>query len=44
MDDEDGGAILERESEDVAMDTPQKKQVNTPLSNLEVIYIYIYIF
>lgn len=41
MGDEDDRANLERESEDVAMGTPQKKQINTPLSKFEVIYIFL---
>lgn len=41
MSEDDDGAILDRESEDVAMDTPQRKQINTRLSKFEVIYIFL---
>ncbi|KAK1395261.1 CRC domain-containing protein [Heracleum sosnowskyi] len=43
MGDDDDGSILERESKDVAMDTPQRKQTNTPLSKLEESPVFNYL-
>lgn len=49
---DDDGVGLERESEDVdateagdvATDTPQRKQINTPVSNFEVCISLLYLY